>query len=163
MVFDADGVRVNDYANKFYRQMDDFVQGTSASDECEREFDIYPGCYPDPVTEVTLRIKHVERSTPKTHVTYEENWSGDRWTCRWGRHENPHNDRDHFHYPPSPDDNKDPHAFDADLGRDVLLMETPIEFILERMNHLATTDQLTYPSNYEWTMDYQEGRYHRPD
>lgn len=161
-VFDAKGPRVNDYANKFYRQMEQYVLRTGISDAREREFELEPGYFPDPVTEVTLRVKHLERSTVKTHVTYEENWSGDRWTCRWGRHRNSHNSRDHFHYPPSPDDNEDPYAYDANLGRDVLLMETPIQFVLERMNDLATSDHLTYPSNYEWTMDYQRDTYHRP-
>jgi hypothetical protein len=32
--------------------------------------------------------------------TSDSNWSGDRWCCRWDRHENPHNTRDHFHPPP---------------------------------------------------------------
>jgi len=161
-VFDAKGPRVNDYANKFHRQMERYVLHTDTSDTREREFELEPDYFPDPVTAVTLRVKHVERSTVKTHVTYEENWSGDRWTCRWGRHENSHNSRDHFHYPPSRDDNDDPYAYDADLGRDVLLMETPIEFVLERMNDLATSDCVTYPSNYEWTMDYQQDTYHPP-
>lgn len=156
------GPPVNDYANKFYRQMEDFVHSTSASGERERKFELRPGYYPDPVTEATLRVKHVERTTAKTHVTYEENWSGDRWTCRWGRHENTHNAHDHFHHPPSPDENEEPYAYDANLGRGVLLMETPIQFILTRMNDLATSDQLTYPSNYVWEMDYQPDRYHPP-
>jgi len=161
-VFDEIGPPVNDYANKFYRQMELYILGTDASAPRAREFELDPQCYPDPVTDVSLRVKHVERTTVKTHVRYEENWGGARWTCRWGRHENEHNDRDHFHYPPSPDANSNPYAYDADLGRGVLLMATPIEFVLERMNDLATSTQLTYPSDYQWTMDYQSERYHPP-
>lgn len=161
-MFDEMGPPVNDYANKFYRQMEDFVQSTSAPSNREREFELYPECYPVPVAEVTFRVKHLERTTSKTHVTYEENWSGDRWTCRWGRHENAHNAHDHFHYPPSPDENEEPYAYDADFGQGVLLMETPIQFILERMNDLAASDQFTYPSNYVWEMDYQPDEYHPP-
>lgn len=153
---------MNAYANKFYRQMEHYIAETSASGKQEREFKLHPGCYPDPVSEVILRVSHVERTSVKTSVTYEENWSGDRWTCRWGRHDNLHNSRDHFHHPPTPEENEDPYAYDADFGRGVLLMETPIQFILDRMNDLATADQYTYPSNYEWEMDYQQNKYSRP-
>lgn len=162
MVFDERGPPVNDYATKFHRKMEHFIQSTSSPGLREREFELHPECYPDPVTSATLRVKHVERKTIKTIVTYEEDWSGDRWACRWGRHPNDHNSRDHFHHPPTPEQNDNPYAYDADLGPDVLLMEAPIEFILERMNDLATTDQLQYPSNYDWTMDYQPGMYHPP-
>lgn len=162
VVFDEGGPPVNDYASKFYRRMEQFILGTDVPEPRERKFKLDPAYYPDPVTEVSLLVKHVDREAIKTHVTYEENWSGDRWKCRWDRHENDHNARDHFHYPPSPDDNDDPYAYDSDFGRDVLLMETPIRFVLERMNDLATSDQLTYPSNYEWTMDYQSNKYHPP-
>lgn len=143
MAFDAGGVAVDAYANKFWRRMEHLIQSVFVSDNREREMEIYPECYPEPVTGTLLRVKHVERRQVKTSVTYEENWSGDRWTCRWDRHENDHNARDHFHHPPSPDDNEDPYAYDADLGRDVLLMETPIEFVRERMNDLWAADQLT--------------------
>lgn len=163
MAFDAGGVAVDAYANKFCRRMDDYIQSRKVPGNRERRIEMQLAYYPDPVTEVFLRVKHVDRSTVKTSVTYQENWSGDRWTCRWDRHENDHNARDHFHHPPSPDDNEDPYAYDADLGRDVLLMETPIEFVRERMNGLWAADHLIYPSDYEWTMDYQQGRYHRPD
>lgn len=143
--------------------MEHYIQSTGAPGDREREFHLLPECYPEPVTEAILRVKHVERSDSKTSVTYEEDWGGVTWTCRWGRHSNDHNDRDHFHHPPSPDKDTDPYAYDADLARGVLLMETPIEFILARMNDLAISDQLTYPSDYEWTMDYQQGKYHAPD
>ncbi|TKX54275.1 hypothetical protein EXE42_08595 [Halorubrum sp. SP3] len=35
------------------------------------------------------------------HVSYHERRAGDRRQCRWDRHDQPHNTRDHFH--PLPD------------------------------------------------------------
>lgn len=154
---------VDSYAAAFSRQMRHCVTATAAPGRRERRFDLYPDCYPEPVTEAHVLVKHVDRSEPKTHVTYEENWSGERWTCRWGRHENPHNDRDHFHYPPTPSENADPYAYDADLAPGVLLIDTPVEFVLERMNDLATSDANVYPADYEWTMEHQPDRYDIPD
>ncbi len=162
MVFSTDGPAVNAYANKFYRQMEPYIIETSAPENREREFVLHPECYPDPVSDVLLNVEHVTGSSSKTHVVYQEDWSGDRWTCRWGRHENDHNSRDHFHHPPTPEGNEDPYAYDAELGQGVLLMETPINFILDRMNDLATADEHTYPSNYEWQLEYQQGKYSRP-
>lgn len=165
MVFDFRGPPVNAYANKFYRQMKPYILRTDVTDTRERSFDLDPRCYPDPVTDVTLRITHVKDVSDEradvTSVTYDENWSGDHWECRWGRHDNSHNSREHFHYPPSPDENDDPYAYDADYRSDALLMETPIKFILARMNDLATSNHYTYPSDYRWTMEYP-GTYHPP-
>lgn len=162
-MFDETGVPVDSYAAAFYREMEHCVAGTGTPGPREQRFELHPGCYPAPVTGAHLLVKHVERSEPKTHVTYEENWGGERWTCRWGRHENPHNDRDHFHQPPSPAENDDPYAYDAALDTGVRLMETPVEFILDRLNDLATATTYTYPTNYEWTGQYQPERYSRPD
>jgi hypothetical protein len=163
LVVDESSVAVDSYAQAFRRQMEHCLVQTGDSGPRARRFELYPECYPEPVVEAHVLVKHVDRSDPQTNVIYEENWSGDRWTCRWDRHENPHNTRDHFHHPPSPGANDDPYAYDADLGRGVLLMDVPVQFVLARMNDLATSEQYTYPSNYEWTMEYQSDRYHHPD
>jgi len=35
------------------------------------------------------------------NVHYQEQREHDRWECRWDRHPNGHNSRDHFHPPPT--------------------------------------------------------------
>lgn len=54
--------------------------------------------YPEDVADTRLDLRAYRNGD--FHVTYLENWSGQRWLCRWDRHENPHNSRDHFHPPP---------------------------------------------------------------
>jgi len=71
-VFDETGVPVDSYAAAFYREMEHCVAGTGTPGPRERRFELRPGCYPAPVTEAHLLVKHVERSEPKTHVTYGE-------------------------------------------------------------------------------------------
>lgn len=68
-----------------------------------------------------------------------------------------------FHQPPSPAENDDPYAYDAALDAGVRLMETPVGFVLDWLNDLATATTYTYPANYEWSGQYQPERYSRPD
>ena len=35
------------------------------------------------------------------NVHYQEEWRDSVWKCRWDRHPNAHNSRDHFHPPPA--------------------------------------------------------------
>jgi len=42
-------------------------------------------------------------------------------------------------------------------------METPVGFVLDRLNDLATATTYTYPTNYEWSGQYQPEQYSRPD
>jgi hypothetical protein len=55
--------------------------------------------YPDRVETVFLEVEHYRNG--EFHVSYVEHWETGIRTCRWDRHENPHNDSDHFH--PFPD------------------------------------------------------------
>ncbi|SDM91545.1 hypothetical protein SAMN04487949_2833 [Halogranum gelatinilyticum] len=55
--------------------------------------------YPDTVETAVLEVRAYVNDD--FHVTYREDWGGDEWMCRWDRHDNPHNERDHFHHPPA--------------------------------------------------------------
>lgn len=55
--------------------------------------------YPGGIDEVTLEIRAYTNG--EFHVSYLERRSGEQRRCRWDRHEQPHNSRDHYH--PLPD------------------------------------------------------------
>jgi hypothetical protein len=71
------------------------------------EYDL--GYFPPRVARAYLEIRWYE--TDDFTVHYSEKYSdGDRWECRWDRHPNEHNTRDHFHPPPAaktPGDDED--------------------------------------------------------
>jgi len=54
--------------------------------------------YPDPGTRATLTVRWYTSGDFSIH--YRETRPGDDWECRWDRHPNPHNHREHFHPPP---------------------------------------------------------------
>lgn len=59
-----------------------------------------PGYFPSNVEGASLQIRWYE--TDDFSVHYSEHYTdGSRWECRWDRHPNDHNTRDHFHPPPS--------------------------------------------------------------
>ena len=61
------------------------------------EYDL--GYLPDAVERTSLQIRWFE--TDDFHVHYAEQYEdGSSWECRWDRHPNEHNTRDHFHPPP---------------------------------------------------------------
>ena len=55
--------------------------------------------YPADVDGVSLEIRAYTNGD--FHVSYHETRTGDRRRCRWDRHDQPHNVRDHYH--PLPD------------------------------------------------------------
>lgn len=55
--------------------------------------------YPAPVSEATLSVRWYTNDDFKIH--YQEEHPEQVWKCRWDRHPNPHNTRDHFHPPPN--------------------------------------------------------------
>ncbi len=63
--------------------------------------------YPASVEEATLRIRWYTNDDFTIH--YQETHADSVWKCRWDRHPNPHNTRDHFHPPPA----AEPHGTDA--------------------------------------------------
>lgn len=160
MVPAGNGQSVDAYADKLSRILREYVTGVQTPALRTRRLDLQPAFYPRPVTEASLTVEHTEAgSRSKTTVRYAELWDGETWRCRWDRHDNDHNDRDHFHYPPDPDSNEDPYACDADYRRSVLMVETPAEFVNRRAEDLFTTENPSYPAEYEWCNEYQPNRY----
>lgn len=61
------------------------------------DFDL--GYFPSAVERSYLRIRWFE--TDDFNIHYSEQYrDGEHWECRWDRHPNSHNDREHFHPPP---------------------------------------------------------------
>lgn len=61
------------------------------------EYDL--GYFPGRVTRAYLQIRWFE--TDDFNIHYSEQYrSGNSWECRWDRHPNDHNTREHFHPPP---------------------------------------------------------------
>lgn len=57
------------------------------------------GYFPGGVTRAYLRIRWFE--TDDFSIHYSEQYRADNsWECRWDRHPNDHNTREHFHQPP---------------------------------------------------------------
>ncbi|ELZ31385.1 hypothetical protein C474_08787 [Halogeometricum pallidum JCM 14848] len=57
------------------------------------------GYFPGGVTRASLRIRWFETDDFSIHFS-EHYRTGDSWDCRWDRHPNDHNTREHFHPPP---------------------------------------------------------------
>jgi hypothetical protein len=69
-----------------------------APNDVVADFDV--GYFPSDVERAYLRIRWFE--TDDFNVHYSEQYrDGGSWECRWDRHPNSHNDREHFHPPPS--------------------------------------------------------------
>jgi hypothetical protein len=62
--------------------------------------DVDSGYFPAAIERAYLRIRWFE--TDDFNIHYSEQYrDGTTWDCRWDRHPNSHNDREHFH--PAPD------------------------------------------------------------
>lgn len=57
------------------------------------------GYFPSGVTRASLRIRWFETDDFSIHYT-EQYQTSNSWECRWDRHPNDHNTREHFHPPP---------------------------------------------------------------
>ncbi|MFC7199699.1 hypothetical protein [Halospeciosus flavus] len=84
---------------------------------------------------------------------YREDWSGESWTCRWDRHPNSHNRREHFHIPPRP---QEENAIDADFPDNPNeILKLILETIENRINDLWTaTTNPEFPAEYEFEGEY---------
>lgn len=88
---------------------------TDASGHLELHVVFASPYYPAAVDEAQLAIRWYTNDDFKLH--YREQHADHDWECRWDRHPNPHNTRDHFHPPPTaptpgkdaswPDDHRD--------------------------------------------------------
>lgn len=71
---------------------------TDASGHLKLRVTLAPSYYPDSVEEAVLAVRWYTNDDFKIH--YREAHPAYAWECRWDRHPNPHNTRDHFHPPP---------------------------------------------------------------
>lgn len=100
--------------------------------------------YPDEITEARLEFRI--RLDGNLTLHYVESWPGDRWECRFDRHDNPHNTREHFHPPPDASTADCQNAtYPADPFEVIGLV---IQFVQDRIGDLW--EDLTYPSEYDW-------------
>lgn len=99
---------------------------TDASGHLELNVVLAHSYYPATVEDAQLTICWYTNDDFKLH--YREEHSDHDWECRWDRHPNPHNTRDHFHPPPIaptsgedaswPDDHRDVVALVLDETED---------------------------------------------
>ena len=93
------------------------------------EFDL--GYFPAAVERTSLEVRWYENDD--FSFQYSEYRQGDyRWECRWDRHPNPHNTREHFHPPPDAATPGIDESYSADW-RDVV-----VEVLDELDSHIKT-------------------------
>ena len=79
---------------------------TDNSGHLQLQVTLTPSYYPGTVDDAQLSVRWYTNDDFKLH--YREVHTDHDWECRWDRHPNPHNTRDHFHPPsaaPTPSDN----------------------------------------------------------
>ena len=72
---------------------------TDESGHLELRVEFAQRYYPESVTEAILAVRWYTNDDFTVH--YREAHVESDWKCRWDRHPNPHNTRDHFHPPPT--------------------------------------------------------------
>jgi hypothetical protein len=90
---------------------------TDASGHFELQVVFASSYYPASVDDATLTVRWYTNDDFTIH--YREVHSEHTWECRWDRHPNPHNTRDHFHPPPTAPTLGDDDSWPTD-HRDVL-------------------------------------------
>lgn len=98
---------------------------------------LHEGYYPDSVEEVRLELRIYTNGD--FHVSYIENYVGKIRRCRWDRHEQDHNDRDHFHPLPTASTTD---AEDRDFPADVtgLFQTVVLPWVDERLGEIWETE-----------------------
>lgn len=71
---------------------------TDESGHLELHVEFSSAYYPETVEEATLSVRWYTNDDFAIH--YRETHDEKHWECRWDRHPNPHNSRDHVHPPP---------------------------------------------------------------
>ncbi|SFL34408.1 hypothetical protein SAMN04487950_3463 [Halogranum rubrum] len=90
---------------------------TDESGHLELSVTLTPSYYPEAVEEASLTVRWYTNDDFKIH--YREVHPESSWECRWDRHPNPHNTRDHLHPPPTAPTPGDDASWATDY-RDVL-------------------------------------------
>jgi hypothetical protein len=107
--------------------------------------------YPDVVDTARLEVR--VRLNGEFNMQYFEEWAGKYWSCRWDRHSNTHNTRDHFHVPPDPHEKTAVNASYPSAPDDVIRLV--LNTLEHRINDLwTTTTDPVFPREYEFTGEY---------
>jgi hypothetical protein len=89
--------------------------------------------YPEPIDGVSLELRAYTNGD--FHVSYHETRAGERRWCRWDRHDQPHNTRDHFHLlPDAATDAAVDRSYATDLTR--VIEETVLPWVDDRVGAL---------------------------
>lgn len=98
--------------------------------EAKLVLELDPTLYPELITVIELQLEL--RTNGDFHNHYIENWSGESRECRWDRHDNDHNTRDHYHpFPDASRDDAEDREFPDDFFRllkDVILIEIQVRW-----------------------------------
>lgn len=101
------------------------VSGTSLFPANKQEtlvVSLHPDYYPEPIDDVRLELRIYTNG--EFHVSYIENYLGEIRRCRWDRHDQDHNARDHVYMFPTASTTD---AADRDFPSDVTtLLETVV-------------------------------------
>lgn len=81
--------------------------------------------YPNDTEAATLLVRWYTNDDCKIH--YREVYEDSEWECRWDRHPNPHNPRDHFHPPPDAPTPGDDADWPADYRQMLTMVLNAIE------------------------------------
>lgn len=98
---------------------------TDASGHLALQVDVAQSYYPNSVDDGQLTVRWYTNDDFKIH--YRENHTDHAWECRWDRHPNPHNTRDHFHPPPTASTPDEDASWPADHRDGVALVLEDIE------------------------------------
>lgn len=79
------------------------------------------GYFPPSVERAYLQVRWFETNDFNAHYL-EQYRNGEAWECRWDRHPNDHNTRDHFHPPPNAEKPGDDEEFPRDWREVVSLV-----------------------------------------
>ncbi|RLM83862.1 hypothetical protein D3D02_16340 [Halobellus sp. Atlit-38R] len=107
--------------------------------------------YPEEIDTARLELRF--RMNGDFNIQYIETWDSEQWACRWDRHPNTHNTREHFHQPPRP---RETTALDASYPSEPSdILRVVLETLKQRINAVwATTNEPVYPAEYEFTGEY---------
>lgn len=93
--------------------------------------------YPNGIDEVWLELRLF--TDGDFHISYVEEYLGEIRRCRWDRHEQDHNTRDHFHPPPKASTaNAQDREFPADIL--IVLQDVVLPWVEGRLGELWETE-----------------------
>lgn len=110
------------------------VEGTG---HLELRVGFEPAYYPETVNEADLAVRWYTNDDFKVH--YRESHADGAHECRWDRHPNSHNSRDHFHPPPEAPTPGEDASWPADHRDELTLVLDEVERRIEELWDGAST------------------------